>query len=203
MSAPTVRNGVLVLTQQELGALNSMLQEGLVVCSVGRKPERPFAPPASTKFRSGGTKWLLAAGAVAVAMLLLISTLSYRGFCFRHERFLSDQEYFDAAINQIIQRDNEQLVSSNQSGTAFNSVHVLKYASTDEFQRQNPQCCKIVSHNVGDSGPYTSFSQRLFGYAARIVSITYLVRYTDETGGQKSALKTEQFAVTNCGRAWR
>jgi hypothetical protein len=28
MSAPIVRNGVLVLTQQELGALNSMLQEG-------------------------------------------------------------------------------------------------------------------------------------------------------------------------------
>jgi len=202
MSAPTVRDGVLVLTQQELGGLNSMLQEGLVVCSVGRKPERPFAPPTSTTFRSGGTKWLFAVGVVAVAVLLLISSLSYRGFCFRQERFLSDREYFDAAINQIIQRDIEQLISSNQSRTTFYTVHALKYADSDDFQRQNPQCCKIVPHNVGDSGPYTSFSQRLFGYAAKIVSITYLVRYTDETGGQKSALKTEQFAVTNCGRAW-
>jgi hypothetical protein len=60
-----------------------------------------------------------------------------------------------------------------------------------------------VPHNVGDSGPHTSFWQRLFGYAAKTVSITYLVRSTDDTGGQKSALKAEQFAVTNCGRAWR
>jgi hypothetical protein len=154
-------------------------------------------------FTSGRSKWLLAAGAVAIAILLLSSSLSYRGICFTRERFLSDPEYFAAAISQIIHRDKEQLISYNQSETTYSSVHVLKYANADEFQRQNPQCCKIVPHNVGDSGPYTSFSQRLFGYAAKIVSITYLVRYTDETGGQKSVLKTEQFAVTNCGRTWR
>lgn len=146
---------------------------------------------------------MLAAGAVAIATLLFISGLSYRGFCFSRERFLSDPEYFGAAINQIVQREEEQLISYNQSRITFYTVRVLKYADADEFQRQNPQCCKIAPHNVGDSGPYTSFSQRLFGYAAKIVSITYLVRYTDETGGQKSTLKTEQFAVTNCGRAWR
>lgn len=33
MPAPTVRNGVLVLTQQELGALNSMLQKAITVGS--------------------------------------------------------------------------------------------------------------------------------------------------------------------------
>jgi hypothetical protein len=151
---------------------------------------------------SGGTKWLLAAGAVAIATLLFISGLSYRGFCFSREQFLSDPEYFGAAIEQIIHRDKEQLISLNKSETTFSSVHVFKYANPDQFQRQNPQCCKIVPHNVGDSGPYTSFSQRLFGYAAKTVSITYLVRYTDESSEQKSALKTEQFAVTNCGRAW-
>lgn len=140
---------------------------------------------------------------VAIAILLFIFTLSYRGFCFSGGRLLSDSEYFAAAINQIIQRDEEQLISYNQSKISFYIVHVLKYADADEFQRQNPQCCKIVPHNVGDAGPYTSFFQRLFGYAAKIVSITYLVRSTDDTGGQKSTLKAEQFAVTNCGRAWR
>jgi hypothetical protein len=82
--------------------------------------------------------------------------------------------------------------------TVFSSVQVIKYPNRETFYRTNPNCCRVLPHNVGDEGPYTSFSQRLFGYAARIVTISYV----DAAGERKGATKTERFAVTNCGRAW-
>lgn len=147
--------------------------------------------------------WLLVfALVIAAGTLLIISNLSYDGFCFRDRRFLSEKEYFAAAIASMLKRETEQLVSYGPKKVRFSVVHVVKYAGMDDFLQQNPDCCKVVPHNTGDLGPYTSFDQRLFGYAAKIVSINYIIRYVDEIGDQKSVTKTEQLAVTNCGRAW-
>jgi hypothetical protein len=81
---------------------------------------------------------------------------------------------------------------------------MLPYADTRTFLQKNPDCCKIVPFNVGDSGPYVSFfDQRLFGYAAEIVAATYVVAFFTADGRTKDATTTEQFAVTSCGRAWQ
>jgi hypothetical protein len=129
-------------------------------------------------------------------------SFSYNGFCLSQMRFLSNQEYFESAISEIIQRNSEQLITYSSSGALFRSIRTVRYASAEEFHRQNANCCKMIPHNVGDEGPYTTFSQRLFGYAATIVSGTWLVNYVDEAGDPKSEQKTQQFAVTNCDRAW-
>jgi hypothetical protein len=142
----------------------------------------------------------LVAGLAAV--ILGSSVASYDGYCFNEARFLSDREDFDAAISQIIERSAAQLITTRPTSTVFDSVRVIKYPSRETFYRANPNCCRVVPHNVSDDGPYTSFSQRLFGYAARIVAITYVVDYVDVAGERKGAMKTERFAVTNCGRAW-
>jgi len=142
----------------------------------------------------------LVAGLAAVG--LGASVASYDGYCFKETRFLSDREDFDAAVSQIIERSSAQLITTSQTSVVFNSVRAIKYPDRETFYRANPNCCRVVPDNVGDDGPYTSFSQKLFGYAARIVAITYVVDYLDAAGDRKGATKRERFAVTNCGRAW-
>ena len=147
---------------------------------------------------------LILVGLVACVAAVIVgsSVASYDGYCFKEARFLSDREDFDAAISQIIERSTAQLITTSPESTLFSSVQVIKYPNRETFNRANPNCCRVVPHNVGDDGPYTSFSQRLFGYAARIVAINYVVDYIDAAGERKGATKTERFAVTNCGRAW-
>lgn len=149
-------------------------------------------------------------GLIALAILVAVATpavtlgvLSYKGFCFDQRRFLSDEEAFTAVIQEIILRSSHVRVILRPEMVQFRPVKVIRYRDVNEFREWNPDCCKVVPHNIGDDGPYTDFSQRLFGYASRIVSVTYLVRYTDDAGSEKTDLTTTQYAVTNCGRAWR
>lgn len=145
---------------------------------------------------------LLVLSSCGIALAFAYAFASYGGYCISERRFLSDQEFFEAAVTRIIERPTAQLVLSKPSSTTFKSVNVIKYENPESFHEKNPDCCRVVGHNIGDEGPYTSFSQRVFGYAAKIVSITYQIKYIDESGAEKSVSKTEQFAVTNCGRAW-
>jgi hypothetical protein len=157
----------------------------------------------TTIIQSRAKRWVLAFAILIVAgMPLVILNLSFDGFCFRERRFLSQNESFQAAIATILARKSEQLISHRPASINFSVVPVIKYADSDDFRRQNPGCCTVVPRNTGDSGPYTSFDQRLFGHAAKIVSVTYTIHYLDETGARTKATKTEQFAITNCGRAW-
>lgn len=144
---------------------------------------------------------LLVILAVCVATIGILS-FSYSGLCVSQGRYLSDQEYFDAAISEIIQRPSAQLRTSGPAGVTFRSVDVVRYESAATFRRDNPHCCEIVPHNVGDQGPYVSFSERIFGKAAAIVSVRYALNYVDESGDRKGIVNAERYAVTNCGRAW-
>ena len=148
-------------------------------------------------------------GLIALAILTAIAApavtlgaLSYKGFCFDQRRFLSDEEAFTAAIGLIIRRSAHVRRIYRNGAIELRPVQVIGYRDIDEFLRGNPNCCKVVPHNTGDEGPYTDFSQRLFGYAARIVSVTYAVRYVDENKKQTLDLVTQKYAITNCGRAW-
>jgi len=145
---------------------------------------------------------LLAILAFCVAAPIGILSFSYSGLCVTEGRYLSDQEYFDAAISEIIQRPSAQLRTSGPAGVTFRSVDVVRYESAATFRRDNPHCCEIVPHNVGDQGPYVSFSERILGKAAAIVSVSYALDYVDQSGDRKSVMNAERYAVTNCGRAW-
>lgn len=142
--------------------------------------------------------------AVALSFLIIAgkAALSWSGFCFATRQYLSEQDYFTAAIEKIIARKQHSLILSRERELGFQLVPVVAYTSIDEFRSVNPDCCKIVPHNTGDLGPYTSWLDRISGSAARIVSITYVLRYLDKTGERHSTVVTTQYAVTNCGRAW-
>jgi len=138
----------------------------------------------------------------ATALVLACAVLSYNGFCFKEKRFLSDRDYFASAVSEIIERNAQQLITQEPGGTLFRSVPVIKYAGAGDFHRKNPNCCKVVADDVANDVPPTSFDQRLFGYIAKFVVVTYVVNYLTAAGDQKSEKKTEYFAVTNCGHAW-
>jgi hypothetical protein len=149
-----------------------------------------------------GRAVLIGVVALIIAIVGGVLSLSYNGFCFRQQRFLSDDEYFDATIDQIIRGRTFVQTTSGPGFIRSVVLNVIPYTDKDEFRRRNPNCCKIVPHNVGDQGPFTSFRQRLFGYAANIVSVTYIVHYVGKNGDPESTMTTVQYAVTNCGRAW-
>jgi hypothetical protein len=148
-------------------------------------------------------------GLIALAILVAVATpavtlgvLSYKGFCFDQRRFLSDEEAFTAVIQEIILRSSHVRVILRPEMVQFRPVKVIRYRDVNEFREWNPDCCKVVPHNMGE-GPYASFSQRLFGYASRTVSVDYLVRYVGEDGSERIDDTTKKYVVTNCGRAWR
>jgi len=137
-----------------------------------------------------------------IASLVAVLSLSYYGFCFGQRRFLSDAEYFNAVIDEVLQAKTYSFTTYQQGTVSFNSVKAVQYRDKQEFLELNPNCCKIVLHNVGDQGPYTSFSDRVFGRAAKIVSATFNMRHLDDNGNPQNRVGTGQYAVTNCGRAW-
>jgi hypothetical protein len=149
-----------------------------------------------------GRTTTLASIAMIVGTIGAASWLSYAGLCFSQNRFLSNAELFDAAISEVIRRPSHQIVTSRPGGVTFRSVNLLKYKDVAEFRQLNPNCCKLVPHNIRDRGPFVDFSDRLFGGAAKIVSVTYTVEFTEEGGQSQSVSATEEYAISNCGRAW-
>lgn len=141
-----------------------------------------------------------------VALLLLIptsiATLSSSGFCFRQGRFLSDTEYIDAAIARENSLKSQVIREARPSTINFRSVPAVPYESVSEFRRQNPACCALVPHNLGDDAPYVSLFEQLVGDAAKTVSLTYTMNYRGDDGRQQSVVVTTKYLVTACGHAW-
>ena len=132
-------------------------------------------------------------------LLPLYSTLLlllYGGFCISEFRFLSDKEFFDAAIRDVFM--SIAVVETPTGGYAtFIPKEMVRYRSLDEFHRENPNCCKFVPHDR----VWISAWYELFGKAAKSVHVRYMVRYVNEFGGVSSTEAVAQRAVTNCGRS--
>jgi hypothetical protein len=141
-------------------------------------------------------------GTAVLAGILIFLSLSFHGLCLADMRFHSDAEDIDAAIDQVLVLKSYTIRSAQPGRLEFKLVKTTPYTTRTHFKEANPECCKIVPHNTGDRGPYTNLTQRLFGYAAKVASLTYKLNYVDDDGQPKQALVTTQYAVTNCGRAW-
>ena len=126
---------------------------------------------------------------------------SYKGYCWSQKRFLSEGEYIDAAIDERLQRKTYVLKVFREKKSVSKSVPFTSYKNRADFRQANPDCCKIVPHNIGDQ-LYISVSERLCGAAATVVELKFTVPYTDDDGSLRIAGANELYAVTNCGRAW-
>jgi hypothetical protein len=142
---------------------------------------------------------LLTGAAAIMGVIAVIASLSYRGFCFAEKRFLSDQAFYNAAIDAEIHRSRIALTANFYTRL----FAVVPYKDREAFLQANANCCSSSRHIVGDGVPYIGFDDRLFGRAAKVISISYVVNYVDENHNARSAPITVRYAVTNCGRLWQ
>jgi hypothetical protein len=149
-----------------------------------------------------GRATILASLAVIVVAAITVFGLSWSGYCFEHGRFLSDTEYFDPAIDEILREKTHVVETALNGSHQFRSVRVIQYRDRADFRAKNPNCCLPRLHNVGDLGPEVDFSDKLLGRAARVVAVRYSLNYIDADGRPQSSVITSQYAVTNCGSAW-
>jgi hypothetical protein len=152
------------------------------------------------------------AGRVVLAMFIIIlfvllgvvatfGWFSYNGYCSSQKRYLSDKEFFNAAIDEVIRRRTYMETVRAGQTIQFIPRKLIPYLDKDDFWASNPTCCAIVPDNVGE-GIQTTFGEKLFGRAARTVSVTYTVNYADQNGSPQSAMSTAKYVVSNCGHAW-
>ena len=57
----------------------------------------------------------------------------------------------------------------------------ISYASKDEFDSENPDCCNVVSFNTArDNGPQFTLLDHIWGNAAKLVKVKYKDRWTED-----------------------
>lgn len=132
------------------------------------------------------------------AILGTAGALSYSGFCFTEFRWLSADDFIDAAIEDVM-RGGMHIIETPTGGyvTFAPKQNEVRYVGRDEFRRLNPNCCKIVPHDP----VWISFRHRLFGRAAKSVLIRYTVNYINEYGTVSRMDAVAQRAISNCGHA--
>jgi hypothetical protein len=135
---------------------------------------------------------------VSVACVgIAISLASNMGVCVPEGRMLLDQDYFKAAINEVIHDPVDGVVELVPGAVIHKSVHSQRYSDVNQFLSEFPECCKFVATNSGDGGPEVDIWDRMRG--VRTAEISYDKRYAADDGAQKSARVTAKVAVTSCG----
>ncbi len=90
------------------------------------------------------------------------------------------------------------LLRSND-GKSKTAISGIPYVSKDEFNRENPDCCRIISFNYPrDEGPQFTLLDHFRGNAAKLVNATYKERWT-EGGELKEQIFDSYLGLTNCG----
>jgi hypothetical protein len=133
-------------------------------------------------------------GHMVLFVIGAVLLLPYTGFCLFEFRFLSDNEFIDAAIRHVL---TSVAVIETPDGeyAQFVPKERVGYGSLEDFHRLNPNCCKIVPHDRR----WISLRHELCGQAAKSVHVTYMVRYVNDSGGISNMEAVGQRAVSNCG----
>jgi len=137
-----------------------------------------------------------------LTILSIFYSLNYSGFCFPKMRYLSDEEKLKIAFNY---NNREDKLFVHGGGIAKSYEHI-KYASFDEYIKENPDCCSInygEPYKIARSSfiPESSFLDRISGLGFRdLTVINFKVRYLDENGNQRVQEVRLGNTLRNCGR---
>ena len=119
------------------------------------------------------------------------------GSCLRNGRYLRDIDFFKPAIDIVIHDPVDGVTEYLPGKIIFKTVQSQKYASSDEFLLENPDCCRFVPAYSGDGGPVVSVLDMIMGM--RLVEVSYVMRYLDD-GQSKTTEVRAKVAVTSCGK---
>src|SRR5262249_43139687 len=112
----------------------------------------------------------------------LVLMLPYTGFCLTHFRYLSDDEFIDAAIFDVMSSGGHSIAGANESYIRFRPAREIRYQTVADFRRGNPNCCRIVQNDPRWVGLF----DEIYGRAAKSVELTYQVRYVTESGAEST-----------------
>jgi hypothetical protein len=128
--------------------------------------------------RSARRRLVLASAALLIVFVPAAwwSGMNYAGYCHRENRFLSDQEFIDIAVELALQRYPftvpiyENVNGEKRMVDIRMPANSIRYANTEEFWRENPNCCALV-----DEVPAEKLSigklDRLLGSVATFVVV--------------------------------
>lgn len=112
------------------------------------------------------------------------------GFCWEKKRFLSDQDFIDNAVEELINRPVQRITfPDDKSGQRYQPAYPVYYKNKEEFFAENPNCCSIYKRY----GKYLS------------ISIKYKVKYLDSKGYLHSYLVkdgTGGVLLNYCGKVY-
>ena len=135
---------------------------------------------------------------IAVACLgIALSVASNNGLCVLEARILDDEDYFRAAIHEVINDPVGGVVLNVPGGSIFKEVR-LGAMPTQTNPQRDPNCCRFVPANSGDGGPEVSLLDRICG--VRTVEVSYDKRYLEDDV-KKTSRTNAKVAVTGCGTA--
>jgi hypothetical protein len=136
---------------------------------------------------------------IAVVCLgITLSVASNNGLCVLEASILGDEDYFRAAIHEVINDPVGGVAVNVAGGSIFKEVRTQRYANPDELLSENPNCCRFVPANSGDGGPEVSLLDRICG--VRTVEVSYDKRYLEDDV-KKTSRTNAKVAVTSCGTA--
>lgn len=118
------------------------------------------------------------------------------------KRFMSKDEYVDAAIRKIMSQKLQPIITRRPEGVGYKYVHPIPYGDVSDFRAANPDCCKFMVINSGLQDRDVSFWDVLQGRAARSVYLKYMTNYIDAEGRRQSAELEAQLVIGNCGQIY-
>ena len=147
--------------------------------------------------------FLLIVVAVLLGKCVYSSHLNYTGYCIEEERFLSEEEMLNAAVQKHLRRTVWTRYKVN--GVSDIARAKLNYGSVEEFLSKHPNCCKLTDkEKVGyDSYRQIGFLSKIWGDARTLVVIEHPEQGVDSEGVLQQGIVTETYAIKNCGTALR
>ncbi|MBN8957830.1 MAG: hypothetical protein J0H17_14855 [Rhizobiales bacterium] len=125
--------------------------------------------------------------------------LSYSGYCFAEHRYLSDDEFMNAAMREAGSTKFIQGTSHKDGRLFIRTITLVPYPDIAKFKATNPNCCAFVSFDdYADNVRSTSFWDQVAGLTARAVRARFQMFPEDDA---TPFLTTKYFMLTNCGRA--
>lgn len=132
--------------------------------------------------------------------------LTYLGYCHAADKFLSNDEKINAAIEELLKKYPAAVVrTSMEPNVSSLSVPIkpVHYSNPNQFLSMNPNCCKVKPTSTYMEGGRLSLVQILTGTATNVVEINYLVRFKDEQDKPQAIKTTAYLHTNNCGAPGR
>jgi hypothetical protein len=142
---------------------------------------------------------------------IAVSGLNYSGYCFKENRYLSNEEKINSAVLEVIATyppviDHEEVYRDEKMGiqklkrVRKKPEFPIHYKNINEFFELNPDCCQVTSE--ARKGYVPSFEERILGAKCGFVRLVYIVRYRSNDDVEKSKKVTDYIAISNCGYPW-